>query len=96
LTVADDASRDGRQLPPGRRLPLVERLDPAHPDYRAIIAAHETAMAAGEDGYVDPVSGFFVFTARSHWDRGTCCRSGCRHCPYEPGDRPAQPRPGTE
>jgi hypothetical protein len=27
----------------------------------------------------------FVFTARFLRDRGYCCESGCRHCPY--GDR---------
>jgi hypothetical protein len=23
-----------------------------------------------------------VFTAAYHLKRGSCCRSGCRHCPY--------------
>ena len=41
----------------------------------------------GALGYVDPVSGFFVFTAAELWARGTCCNSGCRHCPYEDGPR---------
>ena len=30
-----------------------------------------------EDGRV-------VFTALYHLQRGRCCGSGCRHCPYEP------------
>jgi hypothetical protein len=25
---------------------------------------------------------FVVFTARAHLERGYCCGSGCRHCPY--------------
>lgn len=25
-----------------------------------------------------------VFTALFHLERGQCCGSGCRHCPYEP------------
>lgn len=25
-----------------------------------------------------------VFTDNHHINRGTCCGSGCRHCPYEP------------
>jgi len=25
-----------------------------------------------------------VFTALFHLQRGQCCGSGCRHCPYEP------------
>jgi hypothetical protein len=45
-------------------------------------AAHDAAMAAGEDGYVDPQTGYFVFTRAFLAARGTCCSSGCRHCPY--------------
>ncbi|MFY0605635.1 MAG: hypothetical protein JXR10_02910 [Cyclobacteriaceae bacterium] len=26
--------------------------------------------------------GFKVFTEKYHLDRGYCCKSGCRHCPY--------------
>lgn len=25
---------------------------------------------------------YLVFTAAYHLKRGTCCNSGCRHCPY--------------
>lgn len=82
-------------LPPARRLPLRARLSPDDPAYPATVAAHEAAMAAGQDGYLDPRTRLFVFTAAHHWDRGTCCESGCRHCPYARGAR-AQPRPGTE
>ena len=39
-------------------------------------------MEAGEPGYIDPCNGLFVFTAASHVERGSCCESGCRHCPY--------------
>jgi hypothetical protein len=39
-------------------------------------------MAAGEAGYLDPATGLFVMTAAHLADRGTCCDSGCRHCPY--------------
>ncbi|NPA38098.1 MAG: hypothetical protein GXO47_14745 [Chlorobi bacterium] len=28
--------------------------------------------------------GFRVMTAKYHKDRGYCCGSGCRHCPYFP------------
>lgn len=28
--------------------------------------------------------GLLVFTAAHHLKRGSCCGSGCRHCPYEP------------
>ena len=71
--------------------------------YLAIVSAHEAAMAVGDEGYLDPATGYLVFTAAAHWGRGWCCRSGCRHCPFEPGARPRlrdvledQPRPGTE
>ena len=48
----------------------------------AIRDAHDRALAAGEPGYVDPVTDFFVFTAAELASRGECCGSGCRHCPY--------------
>ena len=45
-------------------------------------AAHDRAVRAGEDGYIDPASGLYVFTEAYLAARGTCCDSGCRHCPY--------------
>jgi hypothetical protein len=53
---------------------------------RAIQEAHDRAVAAGEPGYADPVTGFFVFTAAELAARGECCGSGCRHCPYPVSD----------
>jgi len=47
-----------------------------------VTAAHERAVAAGEQGYADPFTGLFVFTAAYLTERGSCCDSGCRHCPY--------------
>ena len=32
------------------------------------------------DYYIE--NDFFVFTEKFHLDRGYCCKSGCRHCPY--------------
>ena len=29
-------------------------------------------------------NGLLVYTAAYHLKRGSCCGSGCRHCPYEP------------
>jgi hypothetical protein len=90
-------------LPDARRVPLTTRLSPEHPAYPAIVAAHEDAIDGGRPGYLDPLTGYFVFTANAHWERGSCCSSGCRHCPYAAGRRgadervlPAQPEPGTE
>jgi hypothetical protein len=67
-----------------RRLtePHPSRLSPDHPRRDEVLAAHETAMAAGEPGYEDPSTGLWVFTAAYLADRGSCCESGCRHCPY--------------
>lgn len=55
----------------------------------------------GPDFYLE--DGFLVFTAAHHLKRGSCCGSGCRHCPYEPkalkGNATVHPRwlatPGT-
>ncbi len=55
-----------------------------YPDRARILTAHETALAHGEPGYVDPRSGWWVFTAAHLADRGTCCENGCRHCPFPP------------
>jgi hypothetical protein len=62
--------------------PHVSRCDPSRDDYDAIIAAHELAVALGEPTYRDPSSGLSVLTVATHLARGTCCESGCRHCPY--------------
>jgi hypothetical protein len=35
---------------------------------------------APEDFYYE--DGLLVFTAAYHLKRGTCCNSGCRHCPF--------------
>ena len=74
---------DGDELA-ARRLdePHPSRLAPDHPHRAAILAAHAAALAAGEPGYLDPASGLFVMTAGYLAERGTCCDSGCRHCPY--------------
>ena len=62
--------------------PHPARLAPDHPRLDEILRAHAAAMEAGEPGYLDPDSGLFVLTAAYLADRGTCCDSGCRHCPY--------------
>lgn len=62
--------------------PHPARLDPADALYDEVCARHARAMAHGEDGYLDPRSGLFVMTAAYLAGRGTCCSSGCRHCPY--------------
>ncbi|OWK08629.1 hypothetical protein Celaphus_00011273, partial [Cervus elaphus hippelaphus] len=37
---------------------------------------------AGQLNYVDPATGCVVFTRLAHLQRGQCCGSACRHCPY--------------
>lgn len=43
---------------------------------------HDEACAKKEDQYIDPQTGYMVFTKDYHLRRGTCCQSGCRHCPW--------------
>ena len=62
--------------------PHPSRLSPRHRRYAEIQAAHAAAVAAGQPTYTDPATGYQVFTARDLADRGTCCDTGCRHCPY--------------
>jgi Family of unknown function (DUF5522) len=45
-------------------------------------ALHEAALAAGRPSYRDPVSGLQVLSAAFLASQGSCCRRGCRHCPY--------------
>ena len=69
--------------------PLTEphpaRLALDHPGRPAILAAHADALGAGEPAYLDPLTGFTVWTAAYLADRWTCCSNGCRHCPYVAG-----------
>jgi Family of unknown function (DUF5522) len=43
---------------------------------------HERACAEHRPTYIDPDTGFTVFTAHYLKQRGSCCGSGCRHCPW--------------
>lgn len=38
-------------------------------------------LIEGEDYYIE--NGYYVFTEKYLLDRGYCCGSGCRHCPYQ-------------
>ena len=44
---------------------------------------HRTACQQQQRSYKDPSTGFSVFTELAHLDRGKCCGSRCRHCPFE-------------
>ena len=78
-TMADDSPtlRDGWQ-----HVPHPRRLSEQHPHRAEILARHDDAMASGLPVYSDPVSGLSVFTAEYLAQRGYCCESGCRHCPF--------------
>jgi hypothetical protein len=41
------------------------------------------ALVEGRDYYLE--RGYVVFTASFLEQRGYCCESGCRHCPYTEG-----------
>ena len=62
--------------------PHHDRLSANDPAYQEIIRAHDAALRIGADTYIDPSSGLVVLTADTLARRGSCCASGCRHCPY--------------
>lgn len=43
---------------------------------------HNEALSLGSKTYIDPATGFTVFTELQHLQRGVCCGNKCRHCPY--------------
>lgn len=43
---------------------------------------HRQAILDKQSTYIDPSTGFTVFTELSHLKRGKCCGNQCRHCPY--------------
>ena len=62
--------------------PHPQRLPMDDPHRVEALRRHAIAMSQGQPGYIDPATGLFVLTARTHADRGRCCGNGCRHCPY--------------
>lgn len=69
-------------LPPERRIPAPARFSPEHPRFAEVIELHERSITLDTYGYRDPSTGLLVFSAKYLWDRGFCCDTGCRHCPY--------------
>ncbi|GAX77617.1 hypothetical protein CEUSTIGMA_g5061.t1 [Chlamydomonas eustigma] len=47
-----------------------------------IESAHEVACSAGSGFYMDPSTGYRVFSSLGLLERGSCCGNRCRHCPY--------------
>ena len=66
--------------------PRPDRLAPDHPRRAEIVAAHRAARTSGAPAYVDPATGYLVFTSAELAARGRCCHQGCRHCPYADAD----------
>lgn len=62
--------------------PSLRRLPPDTPRRDEILAAHAAAVKRGEPGYIDPLTGLYAMTALGLITRGTCCTTGCRHCPW--------------
>lgn len=48
----------------------------------AWVKVHRAAMDAGAATYVDPDTGYTVFTEHGLRARPRCCGSACRHCPW--------------
>ena len=47
-----------------------------------IVALHQQAVLERSDTYIDPLSGYKVFTSAA-LGRRKCCGNACRHCPYQ-------------
>jgi hypothetical protein len=62
--------------------PHPSRLAPTHPRRAEILDAHRRALESGAGSYLDPATGYTVLTSAFLLARGSCCDSGCRHCPY--------------
>jgi diphthamide synthase (EF-2-diphthine--ammonia ligase)/ABC-type hemin transport system substrate-binding protein len=57
-------------------------IEPPVMDVEDYATVHDRACANRESFYADPDTGYQVFTEHAHLQRGKCCGSGCRHCPY--------------
>lgn len=54
---------------------------------------HRAACEAGESGYMDPETGYFVMTSYHLRAGNGCCGNGCRHCPWPPVEQKSACRP---
>ena len=85
---ADTDGPHGDDEPPVSAQPL--RLSDL-PDAAAVAAmpperqwrrVHAAAVARGLDAYIDPATGYQVWTRLYLRNKGPCCGNACRHCPY--------------
>ncbi len=54
----------------------------AMPPERQWRRVHAAAVARGLDAYIDPATGYQVWTRLYLARKGPCCGNACRHCPY--------------
>lgn len=59
-----------------------QRKPPLHLD-ELTLQRHDEACRRSEPTYIDPHTGYQVITQRAHEERGKCCGSRCRHCPFD-------------
>ncbi|PIC45237.1 hypothetical protein B9Z55_005325 [Caenorhabditis nigoni] len=59
---------------------------------RTIHMAHMKAINDRKLTYLDPRTGYSVFTISHHLQKGKCCGNGCRHCAYEMVNAPEDVR----
>lgn len=52
----------------------------SEPENEIVDELDRPPLREGEDYYIE--NGMMVFTAAFLKNRGYCCESGCRHCPY--------------
>ena len=77
-----NAQHSAPPVPPEWRTPAEQTDYRETPRYDEIMALHGATVRRGGTKYRDPLSGLWVMTATYLWDRGYCCYSNCRHCPW--------------
>eukprot|EP00045_Choanoeca_perplexa_P009916 m.98360 g.98360 ORF g.98360 m.98360 type:complete len:336 (+) comp15079_c0_seq1:1122-2129(+) len=78
-SAASSMSSDLQDTPVRQMAGLPEVEDIESPSW---VTLHQEACARQDKFYTDPTSGLLVMTEVVHRQRGRCCGSGCRHCPY--------------
>lgn len=56
-------------------------MNAAHDKQQVKKLPSKAELKEGEDYYINE-QGYWVFTAKYHLNRGYCCQSRCKHCPY--------------
>ena len=81
ITEADLPS-EARERAAGSRLPMA---------LAKALHRHAVGCEPPRDTYIDPDTGYSVFTA-AYLKRRPCCGNGCRHCPWGHRNVPAHKR----